>query len=210
MGRGHTWEERREYANAAVQYGRAKIAREAGVQPETVAAWQREFNVKPEPAIAFAPDALISEANLEAGGVAIDTEELAELKAIIDHLADRCDGAVSRDDRGFGLATVRAGHYLAMKPMDDWGPEDLDSARSVAYIHRHQAEECGMAMPDSIGDLDAAGAKNALAEANSKVLLHFDGGTVTVIGAKRMGSAWQYDKATASHSRSFSWSRASA
>lgn len=209
MGRQHTRDERLRYANAAIEKGREKIAAEAGVCPKTVATWQREFNIRPGSTTVFAPNALAAVPRLD--GVALhglddgidDEQERVELKAVIDHLADRCDGAISKDDRGFGLSTVRAGHYLAMKPLGEWGSDDLDSARSVAYIHRHQVEQCGMAMPGSVAGLNATEAKGALAEANSKVLLHFDGYTVTVIGGKQLGSGWQHDKAAASHTRSF-------
>ena len=209
MGHRHTRDERLKYANAAVERGRHEIAAESGVRPETVVGWQREFGIHPGSTTVFAPDALAVESRLDGAalrggdGGANDGQERIELKAVIDCLADRCDGAISKDDRGFGLATVRAGHYLAMKPLGEWDSDDLDSARSVACIHRHQVEQCGMAMPSSVTGLSATEAKGALAEANSKVLLHFDGRTVTVIGGKQLGSGWWHDKARASHTRSF-------
>ena len=99
-------------------------------------------------------------------------------EAALGYLAMMCDGATSRDDVGFGMADAVAGHLLAAK-IGQWDETDRAAARHIAYSHRRQLQEVGLAVPDP--DPDGSD-RDAVSAVQQRLLIRETAGDLVVQG----------------------------
>ena len=73
-----------------------------------------------------------------------DTERVGLLKAAIDYLASRCDGAHCKDGQGFNAAHSALGRSLAGLSEDHWTPSDTRKAWQILHTYTGQLADAGI------------------------------------------------------------------